>query len=125
MEVYLVRGAINMTKQKPTQITFKSIYSGKQETYGLSWKQSLTNARCPIEGTRLVAYDGTTSRPWETREMYKCPNCGYDYYHLEPKKLNFAKQIIVEERKKKLAELRAQESYIVKLLEAAGEKLDY
>ena len=105
------------------EISFKSIYSGGQETYELSHDEDLTSAKCPIDGTSLVSFSATTARIFEEKTMYKCPNRGNDYYHTESEKLKHSKEIIIQERKKRLVELRANESRIVSLLKAAGEKV--
>jgi predicted RNA-binding Zn-ribbon protein involved in translation (DUF1610 family) len=101
-------------------IKFKSIYSGKEESYDLQYEEDFVSSRCPIDGTNLISFKGNTGRDvWESRIMYRCPNCGNEYSHLEPEKLQHAKEIIIKERKKRLAELREHESRIIKLLEAA------
>ena len=108
---------------KREKIDYTSIYTGKRETYELSHNESLTGVKCPIDGTVLVSFEGSSGRDvWETKTMYDCPNCGINYYHLEPEKLEHSKQITIQERKKRLAELRLNESRIVSLLKAAGEK---
>jgi len=112
-----------MSDNKQQSITFISIYSKKQETYSLRNNESLTDAKCPIDGTFLYSGWATTTRAWEEEKRYFCPNCNESYYSLEPKRLEHSKQIQIEERKKKLAEIRAQESWLVKFLEAAGEKV--
>ena len=108
---------------KKEKIDYTSIYTGKEETYALRHDEGLTDVKCPIDGTSLFSFEGSSGRDvWESKIMYHCSNCGQDYYHTEPEKLQHSKDILIQERKKRLAELRANEGRIVGLLKAAGEK---
>jgi len=114
-----------MSENKLVQINFISIYAGKPKIYALGRDEYITPSKCPIDKTALFSFEGGTGRDvWETQTMYHCPNCGQDYYHLEPEKLERSKKLTIEVKKKSLAELRAQESYLVKFLQAAGEKVN-
>jgi len=115
-----------MTENKPAPITFTSIYTGKPEIYKLGREEYITASKCPIDKTTLFSFKGGTGRDvWETQTIYHCPNCGQDYYSLDPARLEHSKKITMEERKKSLAKLRAQESYLIKFLQAAGEKVNF
>ncbi len=104
------------------KIKFKSIYTGKQDTYDLGHDENLTKSRCPIDGTPLYNSKRSGSRIWNTEIRYCCPNCHVDYYHKDEVNLQREKKSRIERQKKDLAKLRDQESRILQFLKAAGEK---
>ena len=98
------------------QLTFKSIYTSKQETYAIQLEniEAITDVLCPIDKTRLIQQE-TLFDP-----LYICKNCGHIYLDWHEDYLKFEKKKIIASAKDKLTE----NSKLLRILEAVGEKYD-
>lgn len=96
------------------KLTFKSVYTGEKETYQSDSKdERVVNVRCPIDKTFLIRFE-THSNPY-----YVCPNCDYLYSECGEEHLRTEREKIIAFAKKQASE----DSKLVRILEAAGEKV--